>query len=83
MNEQRKVIYRRRQQILEGGDLRDEAYEAIEATVERVVLANCTSEYPEEWDLDELEKQIQQVYPTSITASSSTAARTATWSSSC
>ena len=25
------------------------------------------SEYPEEWDLDELDKQIQQVYPTSIT----------------
>ena len=25
MNEQRKVIYRRRQQILDGGDLRDEA----------------------------------------------------------
>ena len=66
MNEQRKVIYRRRQQILEGGDLRDEAYQAIEATVERVVLANCMSEYPEEWDLDELDKQIQQVYPTSI-----------------
>ena len=30
MNEQRKVIYRRRQQILDGGDLRDEAFEAIE-----------------------------------------------------
>ena len=30
MNEQRKVIYRRRQQILDGGDLRDEAYEAID-----------------------------------------------------
>ena len=29
MNEQRKVIYRRRQQILDGGDLRDEALEAI------------------------------------------------------
>ena len=29
MNEQRKVIYRRRQQILDGGDLRDEAFEAI------------------------------------------------------
>ena len=27
MNEQRKVIYRRRQQILDGGDLRDEAYD--------------------------------------------------------
>jgi preprotein translocase subunit SecA len=67
MNEQRKVIYKRRQQILEGGDLRDEAFVAIEATVERVVLANCVSEYPEEWDLDELEKQVQQVYPTSVT----------------
>src|SRR6185436_12697964 len=25
------------------------------------------SEYPEEWDVDELEKQVQQVFPTSIT----------------
>ena len=36
MNEQRKVIYRRRQQILDGGDLRDETLEAIVASVERV-----------------------------------------------
>src|SRR4030095_11062907 len=56
MNEQRKVIYRRRQQILEGGDLREEAVAAIESTVERVVLANCVGEYAEEWDLDELER---------------------------
>ncbi|MEX2100821.1 MAG: preprotein translocase subunit SecA [Acidimicrobiia bacterium] len=67
MNEQRKVIYRRRQQILEGGDLRDDAFSAIEATVERVVLQHCLSEYPEEWDLDELERQIQQVFPVSAT----------------
>jgi preprotein translocase subunit SecA len=67
MNEQRKVIYQRRQQILEGGDLRDEAFQAIEATVERVVMANCLSEYPEEWDLDELERQIAQVFPTTVT----------------
>ena len=32
MNEQRKVIYRRRQQILDGGDLRDEAFEAIDVS---------------------------------------------------
>ncbi|MGZ4713388.1 MAG: preprotein translocase subunit SecA, partial [Acidimicrobiia bacterium] len=30
MNEQRKIIYRRRQQIIEGGDLRDESVAAIE-----------------------------------------------------
>src|SRR5438128_790194 len=35
MNEQRKVIYRRRQQILDGGDLRDEAFEAITESVNR------------------------------------------------
>src|SRR2546423_14113195 len=57
MNEQRKVIYRRRQQILEGGDLRDDAFAAIESTVDRIVHEQCVGEYPEEWDLDELERQ--------------------------
>jgi preprotein translocase subunit SecA len=67
MNEQRKVIYRRRQQILDGGDLRDEAYEAIAETINRAVLANCVDEFPEEWDLDELHRQITTIYPTRIT----------------
>jgi preprotein translocase subunit SecA len=67
MNEQRKVIYRRRQQILEGGDLRDEAFEAIESTIDRIVHEHCVGEYPEEWDLDELERQIQVVYPATVT----------------
>ena len=34
MNEQRKVIYKRRQQILDGEDLRDQAFEAIVDAVE-------------------------------------------------
>ncbi len=34
MNEQRKVIYRRRQQILDGEDLGDEAVAAIESAIE-------------------------------------------------
>ncbi len=67
MNEQRKVIYRRRQQILDGGDLREEAYEAITASIERTVLANCTDEFPEDWDLDELHLQMTTIYPTRIT----------------
>ncbi len=67
MNEQRKVIYRRRQQILEGGDLRDDTLAAIPASVERVILANCPGEYLEDWDLDELTRQITVVYPTQIT----------------
>jgi preprotein translocase subunit SecA len=67
MNEQRKVIYRRRQQILDGGDLREEAYEAITASIERTVLANCADEFPEDWDLDELHLQMTTIYPTRIT----------------
>ena len=67
MNEQRKVIYRRRQQILDGGDIRDEALEAIASTVERAVLANCVTEFPEEWDLEELDRQMRVIYPARIT----------------
>jgi len=67
MNEQRKVIYRRRQQILDGGDLRDETFDAIAEAVERTVIANCAQEYPEEWDLDELQRQVVAMYPSRIT----------------
>ncbi|MGH9013922.1 MAG: preprotein translocase subunit SecA [Acidimicrobiia bacterium] len=66
MNEQRKVIYRRRQQILDGGDLREDAFEAIEAAVQHAVETWCPGEFPEDWDLEELHRQIQVTYPTSI-----------------
>ena len=52
---------------LDGGDLRDEAYDAITATIERTVLTNCPEEYPEDWDLDELHLQMTANYPTRIT----------------
>ncbi|HEX5586564.1 MAG TPA: SEC-C metal-binding domain-containing protein, partial [Acidimicrobiia bacterium] len=67
MNEQRKVIYRRRQQILDGDDLRDDTFDAITATVERAVLTFCPSEYPEEWDTEELHRQVATIFPTDIT----------------
>ena len=67
MNEQRKVIYKRRQQILDGGDLRDEAFEAIEGAVRHAVETWCPTEYPEEWDLEELHTQIESTFPTRIT----------------
>ncbi|HUF83245.1 MAG TPA: preprotein translocase subunit SecA [Acidimicrobiia bacterium] len=67
MNEQRKVIYKRRQQILDGGDLREEALEAIEGAVRHAVNTWCAGDYPEEWDVDELHRQIQVTYPTKVT----------------
>ena len=67
MNEQRKVIYRRRQQILDGEDLRDATFEAIEGTVNRLIDTSCQGEYPEDWDLDELHRAITLAYPTELT----------------
>jgi len=54
MNEQRKVIYQRRQQILDGGSLQDEALAAIEEAIDAVIDANCAGNFSEEWDVEEL-----------------------------
>jgi preprotein translocase subunit SecA len=66
MNEQRKVIYRRRQQILDGEDLGDQALEAIEDSADRLIATHCPGEYPEEWDLDEFHRNLLITFPTGI-----------------
>jgi preprotein translocase subunit SecA len=66
MNEQRKVIYRRRQQILDGEELRDQAIEAIEDVIDRLLGASCPGEFPEDWDLDELHREIQVALTTDL-----------------
>ena len=43
MNEQRKVIYKRRQQVLDGEDLRESALEAIERAIGRQVDMHCAA----------------------------------------
>ncbi|MGH9183141.1 MAG: preprotein translocase subunit SecA [Acidimicrobiales bacterium] len=73
MNEQRKVIYRRRNQILEGHDLRDEALESLRVALEGVVRSSCVSELPEEWDLEGLVAQLHEYYPTRFTPEDLTA----------
>jgi len=66
MNEQRKVIYRRRQQILDGEDLREQAFEAIDDTVHRLIETYCPGEFPEDWDLDEFHQNLMLTVPTDI-----------------
>ncbi len=67
MSEQRRIIYRRRQQILDGEDLRDEAFEAVEATVEHLVETYCPGEFPEDWDLDEFQHNLSMTLPSEVT----------------
>jgi len=66
MNEQRKVIYRRRKQILDGEDLREQAIEAIEDALDRLIGAYCPGEFPEEWDLDEFHRNLLVTSPTEL-----------------
>ena len=53
MNEQRKVIYTRRDQILDDADLREKILdEHLAEAVEALVGTYCVADFPEEWDLD-------------------------------
>ena len=67
MNEQRKVIYRRRNEILNGADLRDSVIEAIDGVVSETLETFCAEELPEEWDLTGLFNEINGYWPNSIT----------------
>jgi len=67
MNEQRKVVYRRRQQILDGEDLREQTLEAIESSIDRLIATYCPGEYSEDWDLDEFDRNLSAGFPTDLT----------------
>jgi len=67
MNEQRKVIYARRLQVIDGEDLHERTLELLEATIVALVQASCPSDYAEEWDLEGLVKELAQYYPTEFT----------------
>jgi preprotein translocase subunit SecA len=64
MNEQRKVIYKRRQQVLDGEDLKEQALEAIQAAITRAVDTFLPGDFEEEWDFGELVSYVAQYYPT-------------------
>ncbi len=68
MNEQRKVIYARRAQILEGEDLRARTIEVLSSAVDSIVTANCAgSDYQEDWNLDALLTETRLYFPASTT----------------
>jgi preprotein translocase subunit SecA len=67
MNEQRKVIYARRNQVLTGGDVDEVLRTNIDSVVESIVERNCTSDVREDWNLDGLLDDAQAMYPTAFT----------------
>ena len=75
MNEQRKIIYLRRAQILDGADLRDEALEYLDEAVSGAVGTFCVSDIFEEWDIAGLATEVKTLWPTEVTVEALLAAR--------
>ena len=66
MNEQRRVVYKYRREILEGRDISETARDELEGVVDRLVDEYTQSDLLEEWDLGELETQLRQIWPVSV-----------------
>ncbi len=64
MNEQRKVIYARRVQVMEGEDLRQRTIDVMTSAIDSMIRAHCPSDFPEEWDLDGLLTEARTYFPT-------------------
>ncbi|MGN6588114.1 MAG: preprotein translocase subunit SecA [Solirubrobacterales bacterium] len=70
LNEQRRVVYKYRREILEGRDISENARDEIEGVIERLVDEYTPGDVLEDWDLEELETQLRQIWPVSVEVSS-------------
>ncbi|WOE74116.1 preprotein translocase subunit SecA [Alterisphingorhabdus coralli] len=63
MNDQRKVIYEQRAEIMDGEDVSEDIENMRLDTVNAVVYRNCpVGSYPEQWDVDGLKKDLDEVF---------------------
>ncbi len=63
MNEQRKVIYARRNEILSGEDLREDTINNFAAVIDDALDTYCVTEHKEDWDLEGLATALQALWP--------------------
>jgi preprotein translocase subunit SecA len=68
MNEQRKVIYKRRDQILAGSDLREQTIQVVAEAVDGLITSHCNADNPEDWDIDGLVADAGAYWPLGVAA---------------
>ncbi|HEY5816234.1 MAG TPA: preprotein translocase subunit SecA, partial [Solirubrobacterales bacterium] len=66
MNEQRRVVYKYRREILEGRDMSDIARDELEGVIERLVDEYTPGDELDEWDMPGMEQQLRQIWPVSV-----------------
>src|SRR3954451_1538611 len=69
MNEQRRVVYKYRREILEGKDMSDSAREGVGEVVSSMVDDYTPGDVFEDWDLAELQTQVQQLWRSTVDVS--------------
>ena len=69
MNEQRKVIYARRNEILSGEDLREDTINNFAAVIDEALDTYCVTEHKEDWDLEGLATALQALWPQKVESS--------------
>jgi preprotein translocase subunit SecA len=67
MNEQRKVIYAKRDLILTGGDLHSQLLASLDKAMNDLVTTHCSADSPSDWDLEALHTEVTGYYPTKFT----------------
>jgi preprotein translocase subunit SecA len=68
LNEQRKVIYGERRQILEGENVAENVRTMMDDTIAAYVDGATAEGYVEDWDLDELWKALEALYTPGVNA---------------
>jgi preprotein translocase subunit SecA len=63
MNEQRRVIYAYRDEVLEGKPIGEEARREVANTIERTIEQYTPGDFMEDWDLDGLFTALGQFFP--------------------
>ncbi|MGI8580166.1 MAG: SEC-C metal-binding domain-containing protein, partial [Solirubrobacteraceae bacterium] len=63
MNQQREIIYKYRDEVLEGRDMGGPAREEIAKVLERLIEEYTPGDYIEDWDLDGLFARLEEIFP--------------------
>jgi preprotein translocase subunit SecA len=66
MNEQRRIIYAYRDEVLEGKEMGEEARRQVSSTIERTIDQYTPGDYMEDWDLDGLFTALGQFFPVEL-----------------
>jgi preprotein translocase subunit SecA len=66
MNEQRRIVYAYRDEVLEGRDMGDEARDQIGEMLARMVDEATPGDYIEDWDVDGLFARVGEIFPLSV-----------------